>query len=136
MRCKICKNKANIYLREHNLALCREDFIKRYFRITEEKIKKFKMFKKEDKILVAVSGGKDSLVLTYVLKNLNYNITALYIDLGIEKENYSKNSLEKCIKLTENLKVPLIVIDVKKETTKPAPYFEKKIVQNVLPAGL
>lgn len=125
MRCRICKQKASIYLREHRLSLCKNDFIERFYRLTEERIEKFKMFSKEDKILVAISGGKDSMVLTYVLKKLGYNITALHIDLGIEKDNYSRDSLEKCTKLTDRLDIPLIVINVKKETKRSAPYFEK-----------
>ena len=48
------------------------------------------MFDKNSKILVAVSGGKDSMSLLDVLKNLGYNVTALYINLGIK--GYSNNA--------------------------------------------
>ena len=42
------------------------------------------MFTKEDRILVAVSGGKDSLALWDVLRRQGYQADGLYIDLGID----------------------------------------------------
>lgn len=38
---------------------------------------------KEDRVLVALSGGKDSLALMLELGRQGYNVTALHIDLGI-----------------------------------------------------
>jgi len=52
------------------------------------------MFTREEKILVAVSGGKDSLGLWQILTKLGYQADGLYIDLGIE--GYSQRSLEFC----------------------------------------
>lgn len=49
----------------------------------EKGIRKQKLFGFEDKILVALSGGKDSLALMYELKRLGYNVTGLHIDLAI-----------------------------------------------------
>ena len=37
----------------------------------------------DDRILVAVSGGKDSLTLWSILLTLGYRADALYVDLGI-----------------------------------------------------
>lgn len=39
--------------------------------------------RKKDKIAIGVSGGKDSLVLLYLLKKMHYNILAITIDEGI-----------------------------------------------------
>ncbi|MEO2083779.1 MAG: tRNA(Ile)-lysidine synthetase, partial [Desulfurobacteriaceae bacterium] len=60
MLCRICKskgrrNKAVIYLRHHRLALCKEHFIEWFERQTEKAIKEFKMFRRAEKVLVAVS---------------------------------------------------------------------------------
>ena len=51
------------------------------------------MFSHDDRILVAVSGGKDSLSLWDVLQQLGYHVAGLYINLGInDKLNYSAQS--------------------------------------------
>jgi uncharacterized protein (TIGR00269 family) len=51
------------------------------------------MFSGEDRILVAVSGGKDSLALWNILLTLGYHADALYVDLGIG--SYSERSRQK-----------------------------------------
>ncbi|TFG70687.1 MAG: adenine nucleotide alpha hydrolase family protein [Anaerolineales bacterium] len=54
------------------------------------------MFTMEDHILVAVSGGKDSLALWDVLRQQGYQADGLYIDLGIDGGfGYSARSREK-----------------------------------------
>ena len=50
------------------------------------------MFGLEDRVLVAVSGGKDSLALWDVLLRLGYDVRALYINVGITGERYSEES--------------------------------------------
>ena len=60
-------------------------------------VKKYKLFNKKEKILVALSGGKDSTVVAYLLKKNGYNIEGFHIDLEIGE--YSK----KCRKAVEEL---------------------------------
>ena len=50
------------------------------------------MFGPDDRVLVAVSGGKDSLALWDVLLDLGYDVTGLYLGLGIGE--YSDRSHE------------------------------------------
>jgi len=57
-------------------------------------IEKYAMFGPEDRILLAVSGGKDSLALWDVLLRLGHDVEALYIDLGIGERGYSEKSKE------------------------------------------
>jgi len=118
--CKICKSKgkrtkATIYLRHHRLALCREHFIEWFERQTEKTIKEFKMFSRKEKVLVAVSGGKDSLALWFALNKLGYETYGFHISLGIEGWEYSKKSLEICRKFAERIGRPLIVFNLKEE---------------------
>jgi uncharacterized protein (TIGR00269 family) len=54
---------------------------------------------KEDRILVAVSGGKDSLALWDILLKLGYRADALYVNLGIG--TYSEQSHAKVTKFAE-----------------------------------
>ncbi len=82
MKCKICKKEASVKLKHYNLPLCEEHFYEFFEKRVRKAIGKFKMFSKEDKILVAVSGGKDSMVIWYVLKKLGYKAEGLFIRLG------------------------------------------------------
>lgn len=81
-------------MRQHKLALCQEHFLEWIPGQTERAIKKYRMFGPEDRILVAVSGGKDSLSLWDVLLRLGYQAEGFYIHLGINGGGYSDSSLE------------------------------------------
>ena len=55
--------EAVINMRQHKLALCGEHFLDWVPEQTQRFIEKYKMFTPDQRILVAVSGGKDSLSL-------------------------------------------------------------------------
>ena len=93
MKCKKCGDKAVINMRQHNMGLCKDDFLQWLPEQTQKFIEKYKMFSPDEKILVAVSGGKDSLALWDILKILGYQADGLYIALGIDEGiNYSAES--------------------------------------------
>jgi len=71
------------------------------------------MFGPRDKILAAISGGKDSLVLWQALLSLGYQVDGLFIDLGIE--DFSPPSRRVAENFAERLKRPLHVVSLKKE---------------------
>ena len=83
MRCRKCGEKAVIYMRQHRLSLCADHFLDWLPDQTERSIRKYEMFSKCDRILVAVSGGKDSLALWDILQRLGYDTEGVYINLGI-----------------------------------------------------
>lgn len=97
----------------HRLSLCKGHFVEWFEKHTEKTIKEFKMFTKNDKILVAISGGKDSLALWYVLRKLGYKADGLYIHLGIGE--YSERSKEKVYKFAERIGGNVIIVDLKEE---------------------
>jgi uncharacterized protein (TIGR00269 family) len=85
-------------MRQHKLALCKEHYLEWVPGQTQRFIEKYKMFTPQDRVLVAVSGGKDSLALWDVLLRLGYQADGLYIGLGIDYaggESYSGESLDK-----------------------------------------
>lgn len=119
IRCNFCGFlKKGLILKHYNLKLCLECFPVFFKKRVQETIEKFKMFSKKDRILIAVSGGKDSMSILKALKDMEYNIKALHIDVGIgevskkskeviqdfcEKENISL----KIIRLQEEIHLPL-----------------------------
>lgn len=99
MKCRMCGGKAEVHLRSHNISLCREDFVRFFHRRLLRTVNRFGMFGPGDRILVAVSGGKDSLGLLHALKKLGYDVTGYHLHLGID--GYSDRSLEKVEKFAE-----------------------------------
>ena len=93
MKCAQCREKAVIQMRHHRLALCRPHYLDWFVDQTGRTIEKYHMFHRGHKLLVAVSGGKDSLALWDVLWRLGYTADGLYIHLGITGEDdYSTRS--------------------------------------------
>jgi uncharacterized protein (TIGR00269 family) len=93
MNCTKCKTKAVLKLPRHNAAFCTGCFNEFVHDQVVKAIKSHKMLGKDDRILVAVSGGKDSLGLWDILLKLGYKADGLYVDLGIGA--YSERSLAK-----------------------------------------
>lgn len=97
MKCSKCGSTAVINMRQHRLRMCAEHFVEWFGSITQRTIEKYEMFTPADKVLVAVSGGKDSLALWDVLLREGYQAVGMYISLGIDEEiSYSDKSLEMC----------------------------------------
>lgn len=101
MNCTKCKTKAAIGLPRHNAAYCKGCFTQFVHDQVARAIKSQKMFGKDDRILVAVSGGKDSLALWDILLKLGYRADALYVNLGIG--TYSEDSYRKVTKFAESV---------------------------------
>ncbi|MCK5321520.1 adenine nucleotide alpha hydrolase family protein [Candidatus Pacearchaeota archaeon] len=78
-----------------------------------ETIRKYNLIKKEDRVVVALSGGKDSVAVLYMLHNFGYSVEGLMIDLGIGE--WSKVHNEKMTRFCSELGVPLTIVDLKKE---------------------
>jgi uncharacterized protein (TIGR00269 family) len=90
MKCRRCKAPAVIEVRRHNAAFCRDCFLRHVREQVRRAIEHDRMFGPTDRILVAVSGGKDSLALWDVLDDLGYRADGLYLGLGIGE--YSSRS--------------------------------------------
>jgi tRNA-5-methyluridine54 2-sulfurtransferase len=104
MKCKKCRTKAVIGLPRHNAAFCKPCFNEFVHDQVARAIKTERMFDRNHRILVAVSGGKDSLALWDILLKLGYRADALYVDLGIP--GYSATSRSKVERFTELVAQP------------------------------
>jgi len=88
-------------------------------------IKKYKLCNKHEKILVALSGGKDSTVTAYLLHKFGYKIEGFHINLGMGK--YSEKCLKAVKKLCEQLGIKLHIYDIKKEMGSSMCYLRSAI---------
>ena len=99
MKCQVCRGPAIIDVRRHNANFCPEHFLRLCRDQTAKSIKQFEMLEPSDRVLVAVSGGKDSLAVWDILLALGYEADGYYLGLGIE--DYSDTSLDHARRFAE-----------------------------------
>ncbi|HEY0398317.1 MAG TPA: tRNA(Ile)-lysidine synthetase [Acidimicrobiia bacterium] len=90
MKCRRCKAPALIDIRRHNAAFCADCFVRHCQEQVRRAIDGFDMIQPGERVLIAVSGGKDSLGAWELLVDLGYETDGLYLGLGIGE--YSDSS--------------------------------------------
>jgi len=99
-----------IELRRHNAAFCGPCFLHYTRQQVRKAIDEFEMFSPGDRVLVAVSGGKDSLGLWDILLDLGYQADGLYLGLGIGEYSDSSGSYARAFAASRDAR--LIEIDL------------------------
>ncbi len=117
IKCSKCRNAAVIVRKYEGKALCKHHFLSDIKRKVSRTIRIHKMIRRKDKVVVGISGGKDSALLLYLLKEKqkkqrHFELEALLIDEGIR--NYRDHTKKKAEELCELLNVPLHVFSFKK----------------------
>jgi uncharacterized protein (TIGR00269 family) len=102
-----------IEVRRHHAAFCTEHFLAMFRTQVEKAIRRFEMMGPDDRILVAVSGGKDSLALWDVLHGLGYDVTGLYLGLGIGE--YSDRSQDAARAFSDRRGLRLLTVDLRRD---------------------
>ncbi len=123
-KCRKCKQKADIFIPHHRLPLCNNHFIEWFEDYLLRTIKKYKMFQKKEKVLVAISGGKDSLALWNALSKLGFNTEGVFIDLGID--DFSILSRRVAENFAEKIGKKLKIVSLKKEIGITIPQLKSK----------
>jgi uncharacterized protein (TIGR00269 family) len=90
VKCRVCRGPAVIDVRRHNAAFCPEHLVTHCREQVRRAVHEHRMFEPEARVLVAVSGGKDSLALWDLLVDLGYDADGVYLGLGIDE--YSDES--------------------------------------------
>ena len=112
-KCRRCRAPAVIELRRHNASFCQPCFIRYVQEQAKRAIKDFRMFSPEERVLVAVSGGKDSLALWDILTDLGYRAVGMYLGLGIGE--YSERSGDVVKGFARERGLELIEVDLREE---------------------
>ncbi|HUG36398.1 MAG TPA: TIGR00269 family protein [Candidatus Limnocylindrales bacterium] len=123
MKCKKCGDTAALDLRRHNAAFCTPHFIEFFRKQVREAIRHYRMFEPDDTVMVAVSGGKDSLALWDVLIEEGYRTCGVYLDLGIF--DYSVESRAKCEAFAKARSQTLVIERVAEAVGAPIPVVQK-----------
>jgi uncharacterized protein (TIGR00269 family) len=83
MKCRVCREPAVIDVRRQNANYCRDHFLRMCRDQVSKAIADFDMLQPGERVLVAISGGKDSLACWHILRELGYDADGFVIALGI-----------------------------------------------------
>lgn len=126
MKCTVCGKTAIVKFPAHNSAFCEEHLDAFFLRQVSKTIEKYKMLPPKGRVVVAISGGKDSLVTAYVLKRLGYEVLGFFVDLGITQNDFSPRSREVVENFCKEHDIPLEVVDLKEKYGKDIPEVAKR----------
>jgi uncharacterized protein (TIGR00269 family) len=82
-KCTRCRAQATIRMPSHHANFCPDCFLRFFKNAVNKAMNEFGLTPQKP-LLVAVSGGKDSLALWNILYELGYTTKGLHVDLGIE----------------------------------------------------
>jgi uncharacterized protein (TIGR00269 family) len=115
--CTVCKKRESFFYRKYSgQLLCKKCFCESIETKVRTTISKYHMLKFDEKLAVAVSGGKDSLSLLHILVKLQKyrprtSLVAVTVDEGIN--GYRDEALNFTVKNCEELEVPLHIVSFK-----------------------
>jgi uncharacterized protein (TIGR00269 family) len=110
MKCRVCRDRAVIQVRRHNANFCKPHFVEHVHRQVERTIHDYRMFTPDERLVLGVSGGKDSLALWAALTHLGYRVDGVYLHLGIG--DYSSDSLVFSQRFAAERGLDLRVVDL------------------------
>ena len=113
MKCTVCKGPAVIDLRRHNANFCPDHFLRFCRDQVTKAITDHAMIAPGERVLVAVSGGKDSLALWDLLVELGYDAEGMTIGLGIG--DYSAASTDAAVAFAGERGLKLCRIDLRED---------------------
>jgi uncharacterized protein (TIGR00269 family) len=113
VKCTVCRGPAVIDLRRHNANFCADHFLKFCRDQVAKAIERHGMIARGERVLVAVSGGKDSLALWDLLVELGYDAEGMTIGLGIG--DYSEASTGAAVAFADARGLVLHQVDLRDE---------------------
>jgi len=114
--CIKCNKKAVIFLPYGPQSFCEKHFLELTERRVKKTIRQHSLIKRKEKLLVAVSGGKDSTLALYLINKIfrkSNEVQALMIDEGIQ--GYRDKALSIAKKNAEQWNIPYTIVSFKEE---------------------
>ena len=111
-KCKRCREPAKVEVARANAAFCADCFLRYVRNQVTKAIDEHSMFAEADRLLVCVSGGKDSLALWDMLMEMGYDTTGFHIVLWTGEE-YAAESRDMCERFAQARGAKLVVRDLK-----------------------
>jgi tRNA-5-methyluridine54 2-sulfurtransferase len=111
VKCTVCRGPAVIDLRRHNANFCPDHLMKFCRDQVAKAIHDHAMVEPGQRVLVAVSGGKDSLALWDILLELGYETDGMTIGLGIGE--YSATSTATAVAFAKERGLTLHQVDLR-----------------------
>ncbi len=118
VKCDKCgKNRAVYFQRYTGLRLCRRCFNRYFVGKVKKTIMKYRMIRSGESIGLAVSGGKDSMVMLHVVSRIaskikDCSVTVLVVDEGIR--GFRGESIKFVVEACKSLDVPYVIGSFKK----------------------
>lgn len=102
-----------------------QKYLKKIENKVQKTIDKYSLLSKEDKILVACSGGKDSTTILHILHKLGYNVEAFTIDLLIGQ--WSEKNLKNIQTYCNKHNIKLHIVNIREELGGSICYLRSQI---------
>ena len=115
--CNSCNARHAVHVRPYSgEKLCQSCFIKSFEKKVRKNISAYDMLRSNDKIAIALSGGKDSTVLLYLLSTLEKkfpkaSLFAITVDEGIDR--YRDEALQNAEAVCRDLGVAHLIVSFK-----------------------
>lgn len=118
MKCSKCDEDAIVFQRYSDTHLCEGHFVLDFENKVRKTVIEGRMLQRGDRIAVALSGGKDSTALLYILKKIlsgleDITMFAITVDEGIN--GYREDTVKSARMMTEGLGVEHVVVSFKEE---------------------
>ncbi len=117
MICSLCQERAIVSQRYLGRHLCQHHFLQDFERRVVQTIERNRMIEREERIAVAVSGGKDSTALLFALNKVlaekEVEMVAVTVDEGIA--GYRNDTIVAAERIARQLGVEQVIVSFQKE---------------------
>lgn len=124
MKCIRCTNVAVFITPTY----CKKHFLQYVEKKADATIKKYQLITSQDKVVVGVSGGKDSLTVLYLLRKYAKNLIAICIDEGIE--GYRPITIEDMKQFCEKYGIQYFLVSFENEMGMPLDKMKALLKEN------